>query len=113
MRRRVFALIDVDNFYAACQELFDGTIRGRPVIVLSNNDACVIARNRAAKALNIAMGIPFFQIQDVVERYGVCVYSACYALYQDLSDRIMAVLARFGVAQEMYSIVSGSKVRWS
>ncbi|GHO81759.1 hypothetical protein KSD_95300 [Ktedonobacter sp. SOSP1-85] len=64
----------------------------------------MLARNRAAKALNIGMGVPLFQIQDVIERHNVALFSACYALYQDLSDRIMAVLARFGVAQEVYSI---------
>lgn len=104
MKPRVFALVDCNNFYVSCERLFCAELRDRPVIVLSNNDGCVVARSKEAKALGIAMGQPLFQCQKLIEKHQVAVYSSNYALYQELSDRVMAVLKRFTPAREVYSI---------
>lgn len=104
MKPRVFALVDCNNFYVSCERLFCAELRNRAVIVLSNNDGCVVARSKEAKALGIKMGQPLFQCQEFVEKHQVAVYSSNYALYQELSDRVMAVLKRFAPAIEVYSI---------
>jgi len=100
----MLALADCNCFYASCERVFDPRLRGRPVIVLSNNDGCVVARSAEAKALGIAMGIPFFQIRDLVARHSIVVRSSNYTLYGDLSARVMAVLGRFTPHLEVYSI---------
>ena len=100
----MFALVDCNNFYASCERVFQPRLNGVPVIVLSNNDGCVVARSNEAKALGIAMGVPFFQIRDLVRRHGVRYFSSNYALYGDMSARVMDVLARFTDEQEVYSI---------
>lgn len=100
----VFALIDCNNFYVSCEQVFDPTLRRRPVVVLSNNDGCVVARSSEAKALGIKMGAPVFQIQHLVEAYEVQVYSSNYALYGDMSQRVMSVLEQFTPEVERYSI---------
>ena len=100
----MLALVDCNSFYASCERVFDPRLRGRPVVVLSNNDGCVVARSPEAKALGIAMGTPFFQIRDLVARHGIVVRSSNYTLYGDLSARIMAVLGRFTPHLEVYSI---------
>jgi DNA polymerase V len=99
-----FALVDCNNFYASCERLFQPDIRARPVVVLSNNDGCVIARSNEAKALGIAMGVPLFKIRHVVEEYAVVVRSSNYALYGDISERVMNVLGSQAPAHEIYSI---------
>lgn len=100
----VFALVDCNNFYVSCERIFDPTLLGRPVIVLSNNDGCVVARSQEAKALGIRMGGPLFQIKQLVDREGVVVYSSNYELYGDMSARVMAALREFTEDVEVYSI---------
>ncbi|SNR68477.1 DNA polymerase V [Humidesulfovibrio mexicanus] len=100
----LFALVDCNNFYASCERLFRPGLKGRPVVVLSNNDGCVIARSNEAKALGIPMGAPAFQWEHVFRRQGVAVFSSNYALYGDLSARVMRVLEEAAPAVEVYSI---------
>ncbi len=99
-----FALIDCNNFYVSCERLFNPALRNRPVVVLSNNDGCIIARSNEAKALGIGMGEPFFKVRHLLKRCGVRVFSSNYALYGDLSARVMSVLAREEPSLEIYSI---------
>ncbi|MUM77117.1 DUF4113 domain-containing protein [Pseudodesulfovibrio sp. F-1] len=99
-----YALIDCNNFYASCERLFRPDLRDRPVVVLSNNDGCVIARSAEAKALGIPMGTPYFKCRGLLRRHGVTVFSSNYALYGDMSARVMGVLARFCPAVAVYSI---------
>lgn len=103
-RSEVFALVDCNNFYASCERVFQPSLQDRPVVVLSNNDGCVIARSQEAKALGIPMGAPYFKYQSVLERHGVAVFSSNYPLYGDLSRRVMQVLGRFTPRLEIYSI---------
>ena len=98
------ALVDCASFYVSCERVFAPSLRGVPVVVLSNNDGCVIARSEEAKALGIAMGAPYFQIREKLEREGVRVFSSNYALYGDMSRRVMAVLRSFSPHVEVYSI---------
>ena len=99
-----FALVDCNNFYASCERLFQPRLRGRPVVVLSNNDGCVIARSNEAKALGVAMGAPMFKIRQLVEDHDIAVRSSNYALYGDISERVMSVLGASAPAHEVYSI---------
>ncbi len=101
---RLFALVDCNNFYASCEKLFDPRLAGVPVVVLSNNDGCVVARSAEAKALGIAMGAPWFKIRAEAERAGVHALSSNYALYADLSNRVVEILRRFSPNVEVYSI---------
>ena len=98
------ALVDCNNFYASCERVFQPTLRGKPVVVLSNNDGCVIARSNEAKALGIAMGDPWFKYREQMERAGVIVRSSNYTLYGDMSARVMRTLAGFTPQLEIYSI---------
>ncbi len=100
----MFALIDCNNFYASCERVFNPKLEGKPIVVLSNNDGCVVARSNEAKALGIKMGIPFFQIKDVIKKQGVKVCSSNYALYGDMSERVMCVLQAHCADVEVYSI---------
>ncbi len=100
----MFALVDCNNFYASCERVFQPKLEGRPIVVLSNNDGCVIARSNEAKALGIEMGAAYFKIEKDLKRMGVAVFSSNYALYGDLSRRVMQVLATFVPALEVYSI---------
>lgn len=100
----MFALLDVNNCYVSCERVFDPSLEGRPVIVLSNNDGCAVARSNEAKALGIKMGAPFFQLQDLVRRHRIAVLSSNYALYGDMSARLMALLAECTPQLEVYSI---------
>lgn len=104
MSERRFALVDCNNFYASCERVFDPRLVGVPVIVLSNNDGCVVARSAEAKKLGIKMGVPFFQIEPFCKRNGVRVFSSNYTLYGDMSRRVMRVLAEWAPAMEVYSI---------
>ncbi len=104
MSERRYALIDCNNFYASCERVFDPRLLGVPVIVLSNNDGCVVARSAEAKALGIKMGVPFFQIEPFCKRNSVRVFSSNYTLYGDMSRRVMRVLASWAPAMEVYSI---------
>jgi DNA polymerase V len=100
----VFALVDCNNFYVSCERVFQPRLLGRAVVVLSNNDGCVIARSDEAKALGIKMGTPIFKAARVVEEYGVAVYSSNYELYGDMSSRVMDALHEFTPEVEVYSI---------
>ena len=100
----MFALVDCNNFYASCERLFRPSLEGRPVVVLSNNDGCVVARSNEAKALGIPMGAPYFKYAEVLRRADAAVFSSNYALYGDLSRRVMQVLAGFAPRIEIYSI---------
>ncbi len=99
-----FALIDGNSFYASCERVFRPDLRDRPIIVLSNNDGCVVARSAEAKALGIKGFLPYFQIEGLCRHHGVAVFSSNYALYGDMSRRMMTMLARWGFDQEVYSI---------
>ncbi|ADU61402.1 MAG: Y-family DNA polymerase [Pseudodesulfovibrio sp.] len=101
---RSYALIDCNNFYASCERVFRPGLRGHPVVVLSNNDGCVIARSAEAKGLGIPMGAPFFKWRALLRRHGVAVFSSNYALYGDMSARVMRVIARFCPEVAVYSI---------
>ncbi|MFB4359035.1 translesion error-prone DNA polymerase V subunit UmuC [Pantoea sp. BS_4] len=100
----MFALVDVNSFYASCETIFRPDIRGKPVVVLSNNDGCVIARSAEAKALQIPMGAPYFKLKDEFRRQNVHVFSSNYALYADMSNRVMTTLEDMAPAVEIYSI---------
>jgi DNA polymerase V len=97
-------LIDCNNFYVSCERVFQPKLRRRPVVVLSNNDGCVIARSNEAKALGLKMGTPLFKVQDLVDDHNVAVYSSNYALYGDMSHRVMEALQEFTPEVEVYSI---------
>lgn len=99
-----FALSDGNSFYCSCERLFDPKLEKRPVIVLSNNDGCAVARTSEAKALGIAMGAPYFKIRSLCEREGVVALSSNYALYGDLSRRMNVVYNQFSPETEIYSI---------
>ena len=100
----MFALADCNNFFASCERVFRPDLQGRPVIVLSSNDGCAIARSNEAKALGIKMGAPFFKIKDIVRKHGVEVFSGNMALYGDMSQRVRWVLEDYAPAVEVYSI---------
>lgn len=100
----MFALIDCNNFYVSCERLFNPRLEGKPVVVLSNNDGCIIARSNEAKALGLKMGEPIFQRNDLVKRNQVIVCSANFRLYGDISNRVMALLKEFSPVFEIYSI---------
>lgn len=100
----VFALVDCNNFYASCEKLFRPDLKDTPVVVLSNNDGCVVARSREAKLLGINMGVPVFQIKAEMQRHGILAFSSNYALYADLSSRVMRTLEEMAPRVEVYSI---------
>jgi DNA polymerase V len=100
----VFALVDCNNFYASCERVFQPKLAGQPIVVLSNNDGCVVARSNEAKALGITMGVPEFQIRPVLRAHRVHVFSSNYTLYGDLSQRVMETLEQFSPDLEIYSI---------
>ena len=100
----ITALLDINNFYASAETVFDPSLASRPVVVLSNNDSAVVARNALAKALGIQMGVPLFEIRELIRRHGVIVKSSNYSLYADLSERFHTAVALFSPRQERYSI---------
>lgn len=100
----MFALVDCNNFYASCERVFRPDLNGRPIVVLSNNDGCVIARSNEAKAAGIPMGAPAFEYEEVFRTHGVEVFSANFALYGDMSQRVMTLLSEFCPDTEVYSI---------
>ncbi|MDP6922999.1 MAG: Y-family DNA polymerase, partial [Lutibacter sp.] len=100
----MFALVDCNNFYASCERVFDPSLNGRPLVVLSNNDGCVIARSEEAKALGIPMGAPAFKYRPLFKTHRVQVFSSNYALYGDMSNRVMTLLANYSPEIEIYSI---------
>jgi DNA polymerase V len=100
----MFALVDVNSFYASCETVFRPDLRDKPVVVLSNNDGCVIARSAEAKAINVPMGAPYFKLKDEFRRHKVQVFSSNYALYADMSNRVMTTLEDMAPSVEIYSI---------
>ena len=102
--KKIFALVDCNNFYASCERLFRPELNGKPVIVLSNNDGCIVARSNEAKALGMPMGAPLFKVKHLIARHKIHVFSSNYALYGDLSHRVMDVLRQMEPDVEVYSI---------
>lgn len=100
----MYALVDCNNFYVSCERVFQPRLLGVPIVVLSNNDGCLISRSDEAKALGLKMGEPYFKVKPLLEHHGVQVFSSNYALYGDLSRRVMRVLAQFAPEVEIYSI---------
>lgn len=100
----MYALVDCNNFFASCERVFQPNLRNVPIIVLSNNDGCVVARSSEAKALGIPMGEPVFKLAKLIERHGIVVFSSNYALYGDMSHRVMTILSQFVEDMEIYSI---------
>lgn len=103
---KVFFLIDVNNMYVSCERVFDPSLNNKPVIVLSNNDGCAVARSNESKALGIKMGVPLFQIKDVVQQHNVIVLSSNYAMYAEMSRRFHKILSSYVTEEEVepYSI---------
>jgi DNA polymerase V len=102
--KNIFALVDCNNFYVSCERVFNPSLEKKPLVVLSNNDGCIIARSNEAKALGIKMGTPFFKCKDLIKKYKVEVFSSNYALYGDMSQRVMNTLQNFTPELEVYSI---------
>lgn len=100
----MFALVDCNNFYASCERVFDPKLNGKPIVVLSNNDGCVIARSNEAKAIGIPMGAPAFEYKTLFKKNYVHVFSANFALYGDMSNRVMQILENYSPDMEVYSI---------
>ncbi len=100
----MFGLVDCNNFFVSCERVFNPSLRSRPVVVLSNNDGCIIARSNEAKALGIAMGEPYFKARRKIKDGDVAVYSGNHVLYGDMSRRVMALLSQFAPEMEIYSI---------
>jgi len=98
----IFALVDCNNFYVSCERIFDPSLEDRPVVVLSNNDGCVVSRSNQAKQLGIGMGVAFFKVKDFADKHGLVALSSNYTLYADMSRRVMETLCNF--TPEMYSI---------
>ncbi len=101
---RAIALVDVNNFYVSCERVFNPSLEGKPVVVLSNNDGCAVARSNEVKALGVKMGEPWFKLKDLAKKHGIIAYSSNYALYADMSNRVMSILSEFSPDQEVYSI---------
>lgn len=100
----MFALVDCNNFFASCERVFRPALRDKPVVVLSNNDGCVIARSNEAKAVGIPMGAPFFEIRELIQKEKVTVFSSNFQLYGDMSNRVMQMLQDFSPHVEVYSV---------
>ena len=100
----MFGLVDCNNFYVSCERVFQPRLEGRPVVILSNNDGCIISRSAEAKALGLKMGDPYFQVKEQLRRDSVQVFSSNYTLYGDMSRRVMHYLGATVPAVEIYSI---------
>lgn len=100
----LFALVDVNNFYCSCERAFNPKLEGVPVVVLSNNDGCAVARSNEVKALGVKMGTPWFQMRELAEQHGIVALSSNYTLYGDMSARVVDVLRQFSPDMEVYSI---------
>lgn len=101
---RAIALVDCNNFYVSCERLFQPGLEGKPLVVLSNNDGCVVSRSQEVKDLGVRMAAPWFQLKDIAKRHGITALSSNYALYADLSNRVMRLLSQWSPDQEIYSI---------
>ena len=98
------AIVDCNNFYVSCEQLFNPKLKNKPVVVLSNNDGCIVARSEEAKALGVRMGEPWFQLKTLAKKHNIITCSSNYALYSDMSDRVMSILSKFSPNQDIYSI---------
>ena len=103
-RNKAIALIDANNFYASCEQSINPHLRNKPVVILSNNDGCIIARSPEARALKIKMGVPYFKVKEKMNSLGVAVLSSNYSLYGDISKRLMNLLSNYSEEIEIYSI---------
>lgn len=103
-RKHTFGLVDCNNFYASCERVFQPSLECRAIVVLSNNDGCIVARSSEAKALGIKMGVPLFKVRDIVRQNNVVVRSSNYPLYGDMSSRVMTILDAASPGCEIYSI---------
>lgn len=101
---RAIALVDCNNFYVSCERLFRPDLADKPVVILSNNDGCVVSRSQEVKDLGVKMAAPWFQLKDIAKKHGIVALSSNYTLYADLSNRVMRLLAQFSPDQEVYSI---------
>ena len=104
LTKKLFALVDCNNFYVSCERVFNPKMQGKPIVVLSNNDGCVVARSQEAKAVGIAMGVPLFQIKELIQKHRVVVCSSNYTLYGDISRRVMQTLELVTPSLQVYSI---------
>ena len=100
----MLALVDANNFFVSCEKVFNPKLEGKPVVVLSGNDSCVVARSQEAKALGIPMGAPAFEHQVLFKKYGVIALSSNFALYLDMSRRLMQSIRSLAPAVEVYSV---------
>ena len=103
-KHTMYALIDGNSFYASCERVFRPDLKNRPVVVLSNNDGCIVTLTKEAKTLGLKRGVPLFQVQDIIKRNQVAVFSSNYELYGDMSARMMKTIASLTPAIEVYSI---------
>lgn len=104
LNNKIFALVDCNNFYVSCERVFNPKLNNVPVVILSNNDGCIVARSQEAKACGIGMGVPYFKVKDIIKKYNIKVFSSNYTLYGDMSQRIMNTLTKFTPNIEIYSI---------
>ena len=100
----MYAIIDCNNFYASCERVFNPKINNKPIIVLSNNDGCVIARSNESKSIGIKMGEPAFKIKNIITKHNIKVFSTNFALYGDMSQRVINTISTFDIKMEVYSI---------
>ncbi len=103
---RNIALIDVNNFYVSCERVFNPKLINKPVVVLSNNDGCAVARSNEVKALGVGMGAPWFKFKDLAKQHGIIAYSSNYALYADMSNRVMSILRQFSQTKKSIRLMS-------
>ncbi len=104
MQSTMYGLVDCNNFFVSCERVFNPKLRDRPVVVLSNNDGCVVSRSNEAKQLGIPMGEPHFKLRDVIRQHGVVALSSNFALYGDLSSRVMSIITHYFPEVAIYSI---------
>lgn len=104
MASPLFALVDVNNFYVSCERVFQPKLEKVPMVVLSNNDGCVVARSAEVKALGVKMGTPWFKMKELAQAYGIQAFSSNYTLYGDISNRVVSVLRDFTTNLEVYSV---------
>lgn len=104
MKKEIYALVDCDNFYVSCERLFRPELQNKPVVVLSNNDGCIVSRSNEVKKLGIQMGTPYFKAYDLIKEHNISVFSSNYTLYADISNRIVKTLRTFSPNIEVYSI---------
>jgi DNA polymerase V len=102
--QNAIALLDCNNFYASCERVFDASVKRKPIVVLSNNDGCVVARSDEAKQIGVTMGSPLFKVQSLLDEHDAEIFSSNYALYGDISGRVMNLLQNFTPEVEIYSI---------